>query len=228
MAGQSGRGHIYGLSWDSQPGISASGTEEERASLSGNLADLHLDNGTLTRVTIKKERISGKVLSVTDTYIEIEGMARFPYRPVSTSTKHMGNLRFWGLRTFWWAMTCRNLWRPEGELCAALLEREFDARTIRVLLMDTGFHSLFHAQADLTVNCAAALEYENEKGEIVSRPAGSRGKIYRFCREMSVWRMGASPLLRSRRRGLRSAPLSAAREIPHTAEAWRFGKPGRD
>ena len=59
----------------------ASGTEEERASLSGNLADLHLDNGTLTRVTIKQERDSGKVLSVTDTYIEIEGYGQIPLSP---------------------------------------------------------------------------------------------------------------------------------------------------
>ena len=32
-------------------------------------------------MTIKKERISGKVLSVTDTYIEIEGYGQIPLSP---------------------------------------------------------------------------------------------------------------------------------------------------
>ena len=146
----------------------ASGTEEERASLSGNLADLHLDNGTLTRVTIKKERISGKVLSVTDTYIEIEGYGQIPLSPSFHVYKTYGEFAVLGAEDILVGYDLQEFVAAEGELCAALLEREFDARTIRVLLMDTGFHSLFHAQADLTVNCAAALEYENEKGEIVS------------------------------------------------------------
>ena len=42
----------------------------------------------------------------------------------------------------------------DGKLCAALLEREFDAKTIRVLLMDTGFKSVFHASADLVLGSA--------------------------------------------------------------------------
>ena len=53
----------------------------------------------------------------------------------------------------------------DGEICAALLEREFDARTIRVLLMDTGFSNIFHKSAEIALNCNATLEYQNSKGK---------------------------------------------------------------
>ena len=50
-------------------------------------------------------------------------------------------------------------------LCAALLEREFDAKTIRVLIMDTGFKNLYHPSVSLVLNCPAEMEYENSKGK---------------------------------------------------------------
>ena len=53
----------------------------------------------------------------------------------------------------------------DGKLCAALLERPFDARTIRVLLMDTGFKNLFHKKAELELNCDARLVCKNDDGD---------------------------------------------------------------
>ena len=44
-----------------------------------NLADLSLKNGKLQKVTLKKKRITGKVLAVKDDSIEIEGYGTVSY-----------------------------------------------------------------------------------------------------------------------------------------------------
>ena len=56
----------------------------------------------------------------------------------------------------------------DGKLCAALVERQFDAKTIRVLLMNTGFKSLFHPSVELTVHGSAVLEYDVGEGKTES------------------------------------------------------------
>ena len=46
--------------------------------LAPNLADLYVEHGRLSRVTVKKERIHGKILSVTEDTVEIEGYGPIP------------------------------------------------------------------------------------------------------------------------------------------------------
>ena len=43
-----------------------------------NLADIQLENGKVTRVSVKKERIKGKLLSVCPDGVEIEGYGMVP------------------------------------------------------------------------------------------------------------------------------------------------------
>ena len=77
----------------------------------------------------------------------------------------------------------------DGKLCAALLEREFDAKTIRVLLMDTGFKSVFHASADLVLGSGADLEYENAKGKMVGERLEA-GTQLTVGPDSLIWNMG--------------------------------------
>ena len=55
-----------------------SGKLGDVSDMAGNLADLHMEGGKLRKITMKKERISGKVLSVTEDAIEIEGYGEIP------------------------------------------------------------------------------------------------------------------------------------------------------
>ena len=139
------------------------GTGDE---LKNNLADLQLRDGKLTKITLKKERIHGKVLAVTDTYIELEGYGRLELAPNFQVYRLYGGFALLDLSDILVGYDLQEFAAADGKLCAALVEREFDASTIRVLLMDTGFQSCFHPQVDLKLNGAAVLEYEDADGNL--------------------------------------------------------------
>ena len=135
--------------------------------MAGNLADLHMEDGKLVKITMKRDRLSGKVLSVTENAIEIEGYGEIPLAPNFHVYKVYGDFKVLKASDILVGYNLQEFVAADGKLCAALLEREFDAKTIRVLLMDTGFKSVFHASADLVLGSGADLEYENAKGKMV-------------------------------------------------------------
>ena len=135
--------------------------------MAGNLADLHMEDGKLVKITMKRDRLSGKVLSVTEDAIEIEGSGEIPLAPNLHVYKIYGDFKVLNESDILVGYNLQEFVAADGKLCAALLEREFDAKTIRVLLMDTGFKSVFHASADLVLGSGADLEYENAKGKMV-------------------------------------------------------------
>lgn len=135
--------------------------------MAGNLADLHMEDGRLVKITMKRDRLSGKVLSVTEDAIEIEGYGEIPLAPNFHVYKVYGDFKVLNASDILVGYNLQEFVAADGKLCAALLEREFDAKTIRVLLMDTGFKSVFHASADLVLGSGADLEYENAKGKMV-------------------------------------------------------------
>lgn len=135
--------------------------------MAGNLADLHMEDGKLVKITMKRDRLSGKVLSVTEDAIEIEGYGEIPLAPNFHVYKVYGDFKVLNASDILVGYNLQEFVAADGKLCAALLEREFDAKTIRVLLMDTGFKSVFHASADLVLGSGADLEYENAKGKMV-------------------------------------------------------------
>lgn len=134
--------------------------------LAGNLADLHMEKGKLKKITLKRERISGKVLSVTDKAIEIEGYGEIPLADNFHVYKVYGDFEVLEPKDILVGYNLQEFVPAGGKLCAALLERQFDAKDIRVLLMDTGFKSLFHSSVSLTPEGPAQLEYENSKGKM--------------------------------------------------------------
>ena len=135
--------------------------------MAGNLADLHMEDGKLVKITMKRDRLSGKVLSVTEDAIEIEGYGEIPLAPNFHVYKVYGDFKVLNASDILVGYNLQEFVAADGKLCAAPLEREFDAKTIRVLLMDTGFKSVFHASADLVLGSGADLEYENAKGKMV-------------------------------------------------------------
>lgn len=138
---------------------------ENEAGIGGSLADLHMENGKLVKITVKRDRIRGKVLSVTDQTIEIEGYGEIPLAENFHVYKIYGDFQILGPSDILVGYDLQEFVTADGALCGALLEREFDAQTIRVLLTDTGFQSIFHPAAHLKIREGAVLEYEGAKGE---------------------------------------------------------------
>lgn len=118
--------------------------------MTNTVADLHLSDGRLQKVVLKKDRISGKVLEVKDDSIEIEGFGSIPLDENFNVYKIYGDFKRQSMSDILVGYDMQEFVVANGKLCAALSVRPFEADTIRVLLMDTGFHSLFHDSITLT------------------------------------------------------------------------------
>lgn len=139
---------------------------ESETTLAPNLADLHLKEGKISGITIKKEKIRGKILSVTGDAIELEGYGEIPLDENFRVYRLYGEFQVLGPSAILAGYDLQEFIAADGKLCAALLEKTLEPETIRVLLMDTGYQSLFHSQVRLTVGSPAVLSWENKKGEI--------------------------------------------------------------
>lgn len=102
-----------------------------------------LKNGKLQKVTLKKKRITGKVLAVKDDSIEIEGYGKIKLDKDFKVYKLYGQFEEQSVSDILVGYDIQEFVVAHGKLCAALTMREFDAKTIRVMIMNTNFQSVF-------------------------------------------------------------------------------------
>ena len=118
--------------------------------LIGNLADLTMEHGKITKVSVKKERISGKVLSVQDTAIELEGYGSVPLDEEYKVLKAYGDVKRQQLSDILVGSESQEFVVAKGKICAVIKEREDTADKIRVLILGNGFESRYHAKLEIT------------------------------------------------------------------------------
>ena len=121
----------------------------DRAEFEDQVADLYLRSGKVEKIVLKEERINGKILAVKEDSIEVEGYGAVPmdegfqvYRLYGDFARRTINDLLVGYDALEFAVA-------DGNLCAALLKHPFDADSIRVLIMDDGFQTVFHDQIQL-------------------------------------------------------------------------------
>lgn len=124
-------------------------------SLLGNLADIRLKDGKITKVSVKKERITGKVLSVQENAVEIEGYGLLPMDDEFQILKTYGELQRQTLEDILVGYDMQEFVVAKGKICAVLTVRSFAADTIRVLLMNENFKGLYHS--GLTLQCPVPM-----------------------------------------------------------------------
>ena len=112
--------------------------------MTGQVADVYLTNGQVKKIVLKKERIQGKVLEVREDAIEIEGYGEVPMDSDFRVYRLYGEFRRQSLSDVLVGYDVQEFAVADGRICAALTLRPVDAQQIRVLIMDTGFGSIFH------------------------------------------------------------------------------------
>ena len=142
----------------------------EAEDLANQIADLSLKEGKLEKVTLKKEQIAGKTLSVTEDSIEIENYGFIPLDPDFKVYKLYGEFEEKQPSDILVGYDNQEFVVADGKICAALIVRAFDAGTIRVLLMNNNFQSIFHPSVTLSSEGGMFVHYGEEKTEI---PAGA-------------------------------------------------------
>lgn len=149
------------------------GVLKDEEEISGQVGDLYLKNGNPRRLVLKKERITGTVLSVRENEIEIEGYGAVPLADNFKIYRTYGVLMEQQKSDILVGYHLQEFVVAGGEICAALTTQKPEIDNIRVLLMDTGFSSLFHSEITLSCDSMAVLEYGDEKNrESVSIAAG--------------------------------------------------------
>ena len=137
--------------------------------LIGNLADLTMDHGKITKVSVKKERISGKVLSVQAGSIELEGYGTVPLDTVYKVLKTYGDVKRQQLSDILVGSENQEFIVAKGKICAAIKEREDAADRIRVLIMGNGFESRYHEKIEIT--CPGSIKKIQGDSETMLDPA---------------------------------------------------------
>lgn len=134
----------------------------------GNLADIQLDGGKVTKISVKRERITGKVLSVNDDAIEIEGYGAVPFDDEFQVLKTYGGLQRQKLTDILVGYDMQEFVVARGKICAVLTVRAFDAESIRALIMDTGFKNLEHESVTLSCDGGMVIKQGDKMTELKS------------------------------------------------------------
>lgn len=143
------------------------GVLKDENEISGQVGDLYLKNGKPNRLVLKKDTVSGTVLSVKEDAIEIEGYGMIPLSESFKIYRTYGVIREQQKSDIIVGYKMQKFVVANGEICAALTTEKPEIDNIRVLLMDTGFRSRFHSEIALCCDSMAVLEYgaETDKKE---------------------------------------------------------------
>lgn len=139
--------------------------EEEK---SGVIADVTLKNGKLTKLSMKKDTVQGKVLSIKEDSIEIEGYGTFKLDKDFRVYKTYGVVKEQKKNDILVGYDLQKFVVADKKLCAALQVKSFSAKNIRVLIMDTGFSTIYHDVIRLKSDTPLRLRYGTSEEVIAS------------------------------------------------------------
>ena len=127
------------------------GVLKDESEISGQIGDLYLKGGQPKRLVLKKEKITGTVLAVRDTEIEIDGYGSVPLADQFKIYRTYGVLREQQKKDILVGYHMQEFVVADGEICAALTTEKPDIEATRGLIMTHGFKSMY--QAPLTLSC---------------------------------------------------------------------------
>lgn len=140
--------------------------------VTGVLADIHLSEGVMTSVDIKTDTINGKVLSVTNEYVEIEGYGRVPFNENYRLYKNYGGFSQIGYSDILVGYELQDFIVAEGEICGAIVLYPFEVQDIRIMIRNTGFESIYHDSVEVTCDGNYYIMSGNDLSDVVTVPAG--------------------------------------------------------
>ena len=151
--------------------------EKAEAGQREQIGDLAFADGALRSVKIKGEKINGKLLSIGDGFIEIEGKGKYPCQEDMTVYQLYGKLSGGGRTDLRIGYDFTDFVLEDGAVCAGLITRDEAMENIRVVIKDTGYGGAYHEKVELTADTAFTLRYGNydnmesreyEAGDVVS------------------------------------------------------------
>lgn len=135
--------------------------------LGGVMADIYLEGGRVRTIEVKEETISGRVLSATREYVELEGYGRVPLEENYRIYRVYGGLSLEDYGNLIVGYDLQEFIVANGRICGAAIIKQMNADRIRVLIKTTDYKDIFHDAVTLVSGTGMQLEgSEQEKTTI--------------------------------------------------------------
>lgn len=128
------------------------------------IADMDFADGILQSVKIKNEKISGKLLSIKDGKIEIEGRGKFDFKEGLKVYKLYGRLSEGGREELRIGYDFTDFVLDGGVICAGLVTRDEAMENIRVVVKNTDYAGAYHEKVELTADTDYIIKYGRYDG----------------------------------------------------------------
>ena len=118
--------------------------------IDNTLADIHLSKGKVKNISVKKDIIKGKVLSVTNEYVEIDGYGKVPLDEQFIIYDNVSDVKTHNYDEIIVGYSLQRFIVANGKVCGAIIGEELKHDNIRVMLKTTGYKDLFHSSVSLS------------------------------------------------------------------------------
>lgn len=159
-------------------------------SFSDEIVDIYLTNGSITKISTKKERIEGKILSIRTEGLELEGYGVVPLSENFRFYETYGDYKEKSAYGLIVGYEQAKLIVAEGEICAAVLEAPMTLERIRVLLKTTDFADIMHQNVVIKAHGDYEVQYGDKKSVLRD---GEELKLTAFSEELSEERVTFQP-----------------------------------
>lgn len=139
------------------------GTQEVIRQENGQqLADLTLEDDIITTVHKKTDRLHGKVLSVGEEYVEVEGYGKLGLSKDYRGYRIYDTLRMVTKEDLRIGYDLADFVLEDGCVCGILLARQEDMEAIRVLIRTDGYEQIYHSHLEITGSTDYTVCYVKE------------------------------------------------------------------
>lgn len=157
------------------------------------IGDLTVKYGIVQKVTLKTERVSGKVISINSEAIqlEVDGVIEtYPLTKEFQVYRNKENLESLTIKHILVGYDNAEFIIAEDEICAGIIEKEAEIHDIRVLLRTSNFEELLHESISFTCTSAYTVQMGTETK---SYKAGKKITVKPSSKIMNVGRIIIKP-----------------------------------
>ncbi len=154
------------------------------------IGDISLKKQKVTGVVLKPDTINGKVLMMDENKVEIEGYGELLLEEEFRVYKNYGVIEEQSLKDILVGYDLTDFVIAGDKISAAIISRDLKADNIRVMIMSTGFTSLFHERVSITGTGNYTVKYGDK---IEYYKAGDIVDFYKGCSYLENGRIVVEP-----------------------------------
>lgn len=178
------------------------------------IGNISVENEKIVSISVKPDKIQGKVLLSGEDFIEIEGYGRIPLEEDYKIYKIYGELSMERTNSILVGYDTTDFVVSGGRISAALIRESIKAENIRVLIHTSGFRDIYHEKVEFTATSDYIIRVGEEEtsytseevitlapgdsmlstGRVIIEPISDEGKI----KLLSIERSSGVPKYRGR------------------------------